>query len=243
MIDHLADMQASGVDAIKIEGRMKSIYYVALVTQAYRKALDAVSGTISFAEAAPFVAELDNVAHRESTTGFYYGRAAANTPTSGASDSPYLLAGTVDRRLSAAALEAVVRLGEKTMAARAAAFRMLSPEAQISRRAIMAAHPEKTPRPVTARDGWELFEYTPLNKICITQDIEFIVPGRGVQCAAGGTWELIDPDTGTLSSWVSAGHRCLLYTAHDIPFGTIVRCAAGGTTSGRIRNGRRDTAV
>ena len=41
MIEHLKDMKDAGLDSIKIEGRMKSIYYVALVTRAYRKALDA----------------------------------------------------------------------------------------------------------------------------------------------------------------------------------------------------------
>ena len=42
MIEHLADLKAAGVDSLKIEGRMKSLYYVALVTRAYRKALDAL---------------------------------------------------------------------------------------------------------------------------------------------------------------------------------------------------------
>ncbi|MDE5776764.1 MAG: U32 family peptidase, partial [Treponemataceae bacterium] len=36
MIGHLADMKAAGIDALKIEGRMKSVYYTALVTRAYR---------------------------------------------------------------------------------------------------------------------------------------------------------------------------------------------------------------
>ena len=38
MVDHLDDMKAAGVDSLKIEGRMKSLYYVALTTRAYRKA-------------------------------------------------------------------------------------------------------------------------------------------------------------------------------------------------------------
>ena len=46
MIDHLADMKAAGVDSLKIEGRMKSVYYVAMVTRAYRKALDALEGKL-----------------------------------------------------------------------------------------------------------------------------------------------------------------------------------------------------
>ncbi len=42
MIDHLQSLVDSGVSSLKIEGRMKSAYYVAVVTRAYRKALDAL---------------------------------------------------------------------------------------------------------------------------------------------------------------------------------------------------------
>ncbi|MEE1181245.1 MAG: peptidase U32 family protein, partial [Treponema sp.] len=42
MIDHLAELKKAGVDSLKIEGRMKSVYYVAMITRAYRKALDAL---------------------------------------------------------------------------------------------------------------------------------------------------------------------------------------------------------
>ncbi len=95
MIDHLEDMAQAGVDALKIEGRMKSLYYTALVSRAYRKAIDAQAGIISSAEAAPYISELDNVAHRAFTTGFYYSRTEANSTTKGESSSPYLLAGVI----------------------------------------------------------------------------------------------------------------------------------------------------
>ncbi len=95
MIDHLAEMKAAGVDSLKIEGRMKSIYYTALVTRAYRKRIDAIEGKISEAEAEPFARELDNVAHREFATGFYFSKDDANRTTKGETDSPYLLAGTI----------------------------------------------------------------------------------------------------------------------------------------------------
>ena len=42
MIDHLDDLMNAGVDCIKIEGRAKSAYYAAIVTGAYRHAIDAV---------------------------------------------------------------------------------------------------------------------------------------------------------------------------------------------------------
>ena len=41
MIDHLQELLDAGVDSLKIEGRNKSAYYVAIITNAYRAALDA----------------------------------------------------------------------------------------------------------------------------------------------------------------------------------------------------------
>lgn len=71
MIDHLQDLKDAGVDSLKIEGRMKSIYYVATVTRAYRKALDHLyDPSVDFK---PFRDELYNVSHREYSTGFFYG--------------------------------------------------------------------------------------------------------------------------------------------------------------------------
>ena len=73
MIDHLSDLKNAGVDSIKIEGRMKSVYYVATVTRAYRKALDYLyDGKTDFK---PFRDELFNVSHREYSTGFFYSNA------------------------------------------------------------------------------------------------------------------------------------------------------------------------
>ena len=42
MAEHLDKMIAAGVDSIKLEGRAKSHYYVAVVTNAYRGALDSL---------------------------------------------------------------------------------------------------------------------------------------------------------------------------------------------------------
>lgn len=109
MIDYLADMKKAGVDSLKIEGRMKSLYYTALVTRAYRKKLDALEGLIADADAAPFVEELDNVAHREFATGFYFSRDDANKTTKGETTSPYILAGTIGKEVAAVATESAER--------------------------------------------------------------------------------------------------------------------------------------
>lgn len=72
MIEHLRELADAGISSFKIEGRAKTAYYVAVVTNAYRAALDAM------AEGKPFPAwtlhELDTISHREYSTGFYYGR-------------------------------------------------------------------------------------------------------------------------------------------------------------------------
>lgn len=72
MIGHLQELLAAGVDSLKIEGRNKSAYYVAIVTNAYRAALDAAKA----GEPAPQWAldEVVQVSHREYCTGFFYGR-------------------------------------------------------------------------------------------------------------------------------------------------------------------------
>lgn len=77
MIDHLEDLKNAGVDSLKIEGRMKSTYYVASVTRAYRKALDHLYD--SSVEYKSYRDELFNVSHREFSTGFFYGVGPVDT--------------------------------------------------------------------------------------------------------------------------------------------------------------------
>ncbi|MFW5741631.1 MAG: peptidase U32 family protein [Spirochaetota bacterium] len=81
MIDHLAELWRAGVDAVKIEGRMKSAYYAAVVTRAYRMEIDRVAAGRPREEVQPFIDELANVSHREFSTGFYFGDPQALAPT------------------------------------------------------------------------------------------------------------------------------------------------------------------
>ena len=80
IIGHLKELKDAGVDSIKIEGRMKSIYYTAVITRAYRKQLDYVDG-ISKEDPKPYVDEIFKVSHREFSTGFYYGKDEIEMPT------------------------------------------------------------------------------------------------------------------------------------------------------------------
>jgi len=68
MIQHLKEMQDAGIASLKIEGRMKSAYYVATVVNAYRMALDN-----NLAATKELVQELEKTSHRQYTTGFYLG--------------------------------------------------------------------------------------------------------------------------------------------------------------------------
>jgi len=71
----LPDLCEAGVASIKIEGRMKSEYYVAVVTGAYRRALDLLAeGRQAFEKELPgLLDELQNASHRDSDTGFLLG--------------------------------------------------------------------------------------------------------------------------------------------------------------------------
>ena len=70
-IDHLKDLHEAGIDCIKIEGRAKSAYYAAIVTGAYRHAIDDIAAGRPVDPV--WRDEVDHVSHRIYSTGFYYG--------------------------------------------------------------------------------------------------------------------------------------------------------------------------
>lgn len=72
MLPYLDRFIESGVTSLKIEGRMKSIHYVATATKAYREAVDMIQGGGDFAGAIPaLMRELNGIGERDYTTGFY----------------------------------------------------------------------------------------------------------------------------------------------------------------------------
>ena len=78
LIEHLPRLIAAGVDSLKIEGRMKSRYYVAAVTRVYRAALDAYRDDPAGWRCDPlWLRELDTVSHRPYGSGFLFGREEA----------------------------------------------------------------------------------------------------------------------------------------------------------------------
>ncbi|EMS72191.1 peptidase U32 family protein [Ruminiclostridium cellobioparum] len=75
MIEHIPELIESGIFSLKIEGRMKSSFYVATVVSAYRKAIDAyMSDPENYRYDPEWLAELSKASHREYTTGFYFNK-------------------------------------------------------------------------------------------------------------------------------------------------------------------------
>ena len=75
MIEHIPELINTGVSSLKIEGRMKSSFYVATVVKAYRDAIDAYySDPEGYRFNPKWLEEISKVSHREFTTGFYFNK-------------------------------------------------------------------------------------------------------------------------------------------------------------------------
>ncbi|MBQ6685502.1 MAG: U32 family peptidase [Firmicutes bacterium] len=75
MIEHIPELIESGLASLKIEGRMKSVFYVATVVRAYRQAIDAYYADPegwTFKE--EWLEELKKVSNRHFTNGFYFNK-------------------------------------------------------------------------------------------------------------------------------------------------------------------------
>ncbi len=73
MIEHIPELMESGINSFKIEGRMKSAYYTAVVTNAYRMAIKAYeNGNYEYNPL--WLRELESVSHREYSTGYFFDR-------------------------------------------------------------------------------------------------------------------------------------------------------------------------
>ena len=71
LIEYLPELMAAGVCSLKIEGRMKSVHYVATVVSVYRKAIDACwADREHYSVPKEWITELNKVSHRQYTTGF-----------------------------------------------------------------------------------------------------------------------------------------------------------------------------
>jgi len=81
MINHIPDLVEAKITSLKIEGRMKGINYLASVVKTYREAIDAyVASPDSYQVAPQWQQELDQVFHREYSTGFFMETPSDQTP-------------------------------------------------------------------------------------------------------------------------------------------------------------------
>jgi len=79
MIYHIPDLVNSGINSLKIEGRMKSIHYVSTVSNVYRKAIDSYcADPENYVLKQEWIDELWKVAQRELSTGFFYNEPTEN---------------------------------------------------------------------------------------------------------------------------------------------------------------------
>ncbi len=83
----LNELQAAGITSFKIEGRMKTPYYVASVVNAYRCAIDGTASKEAIDR------ELNAVSHRPYSSGFYFGEMQKNTFNDGLYHSDCVFAG------------------------------------------------------------------------------------------------------------------------------------------------------
>ncbi|MDY4922054.1 peptidase U32 family protein [Frisingicoccus sp.] len=76
MIDHIPELVSAGIDSFKIEGRMKTALYVAVVTRTYRQAIDDYMRDPRLYESRMdyYKEEIAKCTYRQFTTGFFFGK-------------------------------------------------------------------------------------------------------------------------------------------------------------------------
>ena len=236
MIEHLEDFKKAGVDSLKIEGRMKSVYYVAMVTRAYRKALDVLEGKISAADAQPFIDELENVSHRAGTTGFYYNKAEADQTTTGASDSKYQLAAQMHEEITGDDFEKIYQLGQANYKKFSDELEAMHPSAREARLKDLEIHTDRRVVPFEKMPGWHMYSCTPLNMIQADGEIEFVASDFVSVTAKPDEFALINPETGTKLNWVCDGHACVVYSKYELPAASLLRTLDPDYVEGQIRD-------
>ncbi|WP_142414494.1 peptidase U32 family protein [Hathewaya massiliensis] len=96
MIEHIPELVEAGIDSFKIEGRMKSMFYVASVTKAYREAIDTYfKSPEEFKFKDRWMDYLMKPSHRKYFTGFYFGEKDKQVYDSSAYEKNYNIIGIV----------------------------------------------------------------------------------------------------------------------------------------------------
>lgn len=98
MIEYIPRLIACGITSFKLEGRAKSAYYTAAVTNAYRRAVDGYYAAPSsdYRPDGDIIEELQKVSHREYAAGFYLGGEPGQVTDNGGYVRAYKVAGMVE---------------------------------------------------------------------------------------------------------------------------------------------------
>ena len=80
MLNHIPELVDAGISSLKIEGRMKTPYYVGTIVKAYRQAVDDYFKDPDYYRSRIdyYMQEVSKVSHRDFTTGFYFGKPGHN---------------------------------------------------------------------------------------------------------------------------------------------------------------------
>ena len=123
MIEYLPELIEAGITSFKIEGRMKSAYYTAVVTNAYRHALDAA---LRGEKPDPvWVEETEKFSHRPYSTGFYFGE-----PGQHYAEASYFSAADIVAVVEDCAPDGLARLTQRNKFRRGDELELLTPEAK-----------------------------------------------------------------------------------------------------------------
>lgn len=95
MIEHIPELVEAGITSLKIEGRAKAAYYAAVVTNAYRMALDHFVTSPDLPLPPEIAHEVLTVSHRKYSTGFYFGTEPGQNYENGGYERPYEVAAIV----------------------------------------------------------------------------------------------------------------------------------------------------
>ena len=89
MLEHIPEIVESGITSLKLEGRVKTAYYVATIVKAYREEIDRyLADPENYVFDKTQLDEVKKVSHRPYTTGFYYGK--PNEESQVYTDSSYI---------------------------------------------------------------------------------------------------------------------------------------------------------
>ena len=240
MIDHLKELKEAGVDSLKIEGRMKSVYYVALITRAYRKALDALEGKITQDEASPFIDELYKASHRPFTTAFYFNKSDADVTVSGASDSPYELAAEIGQMLSESEENEILKKAADYKKLQDDEYAALCDQAKAAYDKRVKDQPDKHLPLATKIEGYRMYTLEALNMLNESTQMQLVSPNIvGKDIKFKKDFVLINPENGELYNWVCNGHPCVIYTNMEVSEGSLIRTKDENYVEGKFRDSGR----